>query len=108
MTLPRETWHRAVNNMSATNSPTVLHYTGYDDDRGGVMTSIRHLAAAGNLRCVLGVNPGFRSVVGAKLDKLELPRIAGEKINPGNIWRARIVAVAAKKWLRGSPDRIFH
>ena len=46
--------------MPAGKSHTVLHYTGADDDRGGVMSAVRALATADRFTCVLGVNPGFR------------------------------------------------
>jgi len=94
--------------MSRDHPLTVLHYTGYDEARGGIMTGISHLAAAGAFRCVVGVNRGFQCPAGLALDVVEFSRIEGEKINAVNFWRARAVARQVRDWLRAGPDRIFH
>jgi len=86
----------------------VLHYTGGDDDRGGVISVVRNLASAGAFQCVLGVNPGCVQQRVPPLPVLELPRIAGEKITPLNFLRARAVARAVQSWLRSAPNRIYH
>jgi len=72
------------------------------------MMVIRHLAATGCFRCVLGVNAGFGRQDGPALDVLELPRVEGERISLGNIWRARAAARAVRDWLRAEPGRVFH
>lgn len=87
---------------------TILHYTGYDHDQGGIAAVIRNLAAAGRFRCVLGVSAGFVRRDGAGLDVLELPALAAEAISPANIWRARAVALAVQAWLRADAARVFH
>lgn len=87
---------------------TVLHYTGYDDDRGGIVTVVRNLATAGRFACVLGVNAGAVQQRTPPLPVLELPRLQGETIGLGNGWRARAVARAVQTWLRADPGRIFH
>ena len=89
-------------------SRTVLHYTGSDDDRGGVMSVLHALAGAGNFACVLGVNPGFTQRRTPSLAVLEFPRIAGEIIGVKTFWRARAVARAAQRWLAEDRTRIFH
>ena len=71
---------------------TVLHYTGYDQARGGIMTGIGHLADTGIFRCILGVNQGFQRPAKPSLDVMEFCRLEGEKINIVNFWRARVVA----------------
>ena len=76
-------------------SRTVLHYTGSDDDRGGVMSVLRALAGVGTFACVLGVNPGFVQRRTPSLAALEFPRIDGEVIGWKTFWRARAVARAA-------------
>lgn len=86
----------------------VLHYTGADDDRGGVMSVLRALADAGQFECVLGVNPGFRQRRRPALPVFELPRIAGETIGLRSWWRARTVARHVRSWLQGGVGRIFH
>lgn len=93
---------------SSGTSPLVLHYTGADDDRGGVMSVVRALATAERFTCVLGVNPGFQQRRSPPLATLELPRIEGEVIAPRTMWRARTVARAAQEWLRADAARIFH
>ncbi len=88
--------------------PTVLHYLGYDDDRGGIVSVVRALEHAGSFTSVLGVNPGFRQERTPPLLTTEFPAIAGEIINLGTILRARTVAKAVRAWLDAAPDRIFH
>ena len=87
---------------------TVLHYTGYDDDAGGIVSVVRALATAGRFACLLGVNPGFQQHRAPPLATLELPAVAGEQLSPGSLWRARAVARAARAWLRAEPGRVFH
>lgn len=87
---------------------TVLHYTGYDQARGGIMTGIGHLADTGIFRCILGVNQGFQRPAKPSLDVMEFCRLEGEKINIVNFWRARVVAQQVRDWLRADSGRIFH
>ncbi len=87
---------------------TVLHYTGYDDDRGGIVSVVRALAGAGQFDCLLGVNPGAVQHRTPVLPLQELPRLTGEKIGPLNFWRARAMARAAAAWLRADRSRVFH
>lgn len=103
----------ATVNASSSSAPTpgarlVLHYTGSDDDRGGVMSVVRALATAQRFMCLLGVNPGFVQRRTPPLATLELPRIEGEVIAPRTLWRARAVAHAVHAWLREDPTRVFH
>lgn len=90
------------------SSNSVLHYTGYDEDHGGIISIIRALAATGRFQCVLGVNPDCRQHRTPPLPVLELPRLAGEQISPLNFWRARSVARAVQAWLRADSGRVFH
>lgn len=94
--------------MRASAQPTVLHYVGYDDDRGGIVSVIRNLAATGRFHCVFGVNMGARQYRLPALPMLELPNMVGEKISLGNLFRARTVARAVQEWLRGGPGRLYH
>jgi glycosyltransferase involved in cell wall biosynthesis len=94
--------------MATAGSLTVLHYTGYDDDRGGIMSAVRALAEAGRHVCVLGLNRGAVQRREPALPALELPRLDAERITLGNAWRARAVAAAVRAWLAESPRRIFH
>ncbi|MDO8543004.1 MAG: glycosyltransferase family 4 protein [Opitutaceae bacterium] len=94
--------------MPAANPLTVLQYTGYVDDRGGIVTSIRHLAAAGDFRSILGVSRRFRAGSELSLEVMGLPPIEAEKITPATMWRARAVALPVRDWLRGGPGRVFH
>jgi glycosyltransferase involved in cell wall biosynthesis len=87
---------------------TVLHYVGYDVDRGGIIAVIRSLAAARRFRCLLGVGPRFTHRRTPLLDTLALPPLAGETIDLRNVWRARHVARQVRAWLSGDERRIFH
>ncbi len=94
--------------MASDRLVTVLHYTGYDEARGGIMTGIGHLADTGIFHCVLGVNQGFRHPAKRSLDVMEFFRLEGEKISIVNFWRARVVARQVRDWLRADSGRIFH
>ena len=87
---------------------TILHYTGYDHDQGGIMTVIRNLDATGRFRCVLGLKAGGIQACRPPLETLELPPIEGERIGLRNLWRARAVARAVQAWLRADDTRVFH
>lgn len=88
---------------------TVLHYTGYTREEGGIVTVIRSLAAAGRFAVVHGVSPGAEGVSeAAGLVQWVGPAITGEAINLRNYWRARAVAKAVQAWLREEPGRVFH
>lgn len=94
--------------MPSDHPPTVLHYVGYDVDRGGILAVIRALAAEHAFACVLGVNPGFAAGRSRALPLLRLPAITGERIGVRSWWRARRVARDAQNWLRADPNRVFH
>lgn len=87
---------------------TVLHYVGYDDDRGGIVSVVRALSAEKRFQCILGVNTGFVQRRVPPLETLELPTIPGEAINLRTLWRARAIARTVHAWLRADPKRIFH
>ncbi|HVU24100.1 MAG TPA: glycosyltransferase family 4 protein [Opitutus sp.] len=87
---------------------TVLHYLGYDEDRGGTVSVVRSLAATGRFDCVLGMNRGAVQRAAPALTMLELPHVDGERIDPRNAWRACAVAREVRKWLRAGPRRVFH
>jgi glycosyltransferase involved in cell wall biosynthesis len=88
--------------------PMVLHYVGYDADRGGIMSVVHALADARLFACVLGVNTGFVYRRAAVLPVLELPAFEGEVISLSNLWHARTVAREVQSWLRADPTRVFH
>jgi glycosyltransferase involved in cell wall biosynthesis len=89
-------------------SPTVLHYVGYDDDRGGIVSVVRTLAAAGAFACVLGLNRGAVQRREPVLPVAEFFPIAGETFSLTTLWRARKVVTEARRWLRAGPTRVFH
>jgi glycosyltransferase involved in cell wall biosynthesis len=89
-------------------SPTVLHYVGYDDDRGGIVSVIRALAGTQEFPCILGVNTGFVPSRELGLPVMELPRLEGETIGLRNLWRARAVARVVQAWLQADASRVFH
>lgn len=99
----------ASNPMSPAGSLTVLHYIGADDDRGGIVSVVRAMAATGEFTCVLGVNVGFESHRPApRLATLELPPLEGEHLGLRTLWRARRVADVVQGWLNAAPGRVFH
>jgi glycosyltransferase involved in cell wall biosynthesis len=86
----------------------VLHYTGADHDRGGIMSVAHALAGAGIFECCLGVNAGFTQRRSPPLPVVEFPSIASEVIGVQTFWRARAVAREARAWLGADATRIFH
>lgn len=87
---------------------TVLHYLGYDDDRGGIVAAVRALATAGEFACVLGMNRGFQLRRARELSAAPFEPLSGERITPRMFWRARKVATQVRHWLAAEPGRIFH
>jgi glycosyltransferase involved in cell wall biosynthesis len=87
---------------------TVLHYTGYTHEEGGIVTVIRSLSAAGRFEVLHGVSPGADEGAASSLARWTGPAIAAEEISIRNFWRARAVALAVQAWLRAAPDRMFH
>jgi len=91
-----------------TATPEVLHYVGYDEDGGGIVSVVRALQGAGRFACVLGVNRGARQHREPPLPVLELPQVDGEEISLRHFWRARPVAQKVRVWLQADARRIFH
>jgi glycosyltransferase involved in cell wall biosynthesis len=91
-----------------TEKPTVLHYTGYTADGGGILRVIRTMAPVAAFRSILGVGPGFASPRSPGLAQWRGPAIAGEAINPGSLVAALAVAWRVRRWLRRGRHRIFH
>ncbi|MFT3783140.1 MAG: glycosyltransferase family 4 protein [Nibricoccus sp.] len=89
-------------------NPTVLHYVGADDDRGGIVSVIRALAATGRISCVLGVNRGGVQRRQPALPAVEFPCVRTETISPFEFFRTRTAARAVRQWLLVEPGRIFH
>lgn len=89
-------------------TPTVLHYSGAENDRGGIVSVIRGLAAAGRFACVLGVSPGFTQRRVPPLATLAFPRVAAEVIGLKTWWRTWWVAREVRAWLAADPTRVFH
>lgn len=94
--------------VPAPATTTVLHYVGYDSDRGGIVSVVRALAAAGRFTCVLGVNRGFVQARVPALPVREFSSVAGERINLVQWVRARAVAREVRQWLAEDRGRIFH
>lgn len=84
----------------------VLHVLGYDEDRGGILTAIRVVAAASPHRVVLGVNAGFSQRRRPELPCLALPRLEAERIDAGTL----LASLRVAGWLLATdrPDRIVH
>jgi len=86
----------------------VLHYLGYDQDHGGIVSVIRAQAAVGETRALLGLNRGARQLRQPELATMEFTPLPGEQLNPTSFWRARRVAREVQAWLAGGADRVFH
>jgi glycosyltransferase involved in cell wall biosynthesis len=86
----------------------VLHYTGYIQDRGGIVAILRALHAEGRFRSIHGVSRGFQPAAGSTLPVLEFPALEGEQLGLSTFWKAQEVASAVSAWLAAGPNRIFH
>jgi glycosyltransferase involved in cell wall biosynthesis len=84
----------------------VLHVLGYDEDRGGILTAIRVVAAESPHRVVLGVNAGFAQRRRPELPGLALPRLEAERIDAGTLLAA--LRVAVRLLATDRPARIVH
>lgn len=88
---------------------TVLHYTGYTREGGGIVSVIHALHSTARFRVIHGVSEGYvASAMSADIELWHGPAIASEKIGPIEILRARRVARAVHAWLSEQPRRIFH
>lgn len=99
---------KAINSESIRDVPEVLHYTGYDQDHGGILAIVRALHEQGRFKSVLGVNRGFRASGASTVPTIEFPALAGERLGVATFWRASKVADSVSEWLAGRPNRIFH
>lgn len=93
---------------AGTIRPTVLHYTGYVSDQGGIMAVVRALAGESRFACVLGVSRGFVARADNELEVHAFTPMEGERIDARNLWRARKVALEVRAWLRADMGRVFH
>lgn len=99
---------KAINPGVPAQGVESLHYVGYDDDRGGIVSVVRALDSAHRFGCLLGVNPGFLQRRSPALPTLELPPLEGERLGLETIWRARGVAREVIRWLEAGSARVFH
>ncbi len=97
-----------VNVQPSDAPPTVLHYTGADDDRGGIVSAILAMQSAGRFAGVLGVNRGFRAGRSSGFPRLEFLPLAGERLGVATFWRARSVAREVQHWIQAEPNRVYH
>lgn len=88
--------------------PEVLHYVGYDDDGGGIVSLVRALAGENLFACRLGLNEGATQRRQPPLPVLAWPPVVGETISPRALWPTRRVARAVAAWLHADARRIFH
>lgn len=88
--------------------PCALHYTGYDEDYGGVTAVIKRLAAAADFPVVLGGNPGFVQRQAPQLPVEIFPRVEAECGGLRQPGQALRVARHARGWLRRNRAGIFH
>lgn len=88
--------------------PVVLHYVGYDEDWGGIISVVRALATAGLFESVLGMNVGAVQRLEPKLPVEEFPRVRAERPKLATAWQSWRVARLAKRWLRADARRVLH
>jgi glycosyltransferase involved in cell wall biosynthesis len=86
----------------------VLHYTGYSQDRGGIVAILRALHGEGRFRSIHGVSQGFQPAAGSTLPVLEFPVLEGERLGLSTFWKAQDVAASVSTWLAADPNRIYH
>lgn len=89
-------------------APSVLHYTGYEDDSGGIVSVVRALAGVRKFECTLGVSPGFKQSRTPSLLTHAFPAIDAEHMSMQTFWQARTVAREVRRWLAADPRRVFH
>ena len=94
--------------MPADLKPTVLHYTGAENDRGGIVSVIRALATSDRCVSLMGVSSGGGQRRLPPLPTLELPRLDPEVLGLRTAWRALAVAREVRRWLAVDPGRVFH
>jgi glycosyltransferase involved in cell wall biosynthesis len=99
---------KAINPVPARDGAEVLHYVGYDGDRGGIVAIIRALSKEAGFRSILGVNHGFRQSRHPPLPTIEFPSVKGEQLGLLTLWRARRVAREVHAWLGIAENRVFH
>ena len=87
---------------------TVLHYVGYDQDAGGILSAVRALALENRFDCVLGVNAAFSPRRPPGLPLEICPWIDGERLGLKTFWRARAVAAHLTRWLNTDVRRRLH
>lgn len=92
----------------ASPRPLVLHYTGYDEDFGGVTVVLKRLAAVGAWRTQIGLNSGGVQRRAPVLEVVEFPCVAAEAGGVRAFWSGWRVAWRARRWLRENPDGVFH
>jgi len=94
--------------MNTNAELTILHYTGYANDRSGIHSTVAALAGVGKFSCVLGVHPEYRPTRELGFKVLPLPAGPEESIGLAAGWAARRTALAVEAWLRGDRNRIYH
>lgn len=93
--------------MNPVRFPTVLHYTGYQWDGGGIHTVIRGLAGVHPRSVILGGSPGLQRAGGGPR-VWRGPCVEGETISVWNVWRTLRVACRVRRWLARGNGRVFH
>lgn len=99
---------KAINPVLIQDGAEVLHYVGYDGDRGGIVSIVRSLSKEARFRSILGVNRGFRQLRQPPLPTVEFASLNGERLGPRTLWSASRVAVEVRAWLGAGEGRVFH
>jgi glycosyltransferase involved in cell wall biosynthesis len=99
---------KAINPDLVHGGTEVLHYIGYNSDRGGIVSIVRALSNESGFSSVLGVNRGFCQLRKPPLPTIEFSVLDGEHLGLATLWRARRVAREVHAWLVASKERVFH
>lgn len=89
--------------------PTVLHFTGYNEDLGGVLNYIRAASLHNGARNMLVVGRDFKQVRGPRLPLLRVPSMNAESLyKPHTSAWCLVLAIRFHLLLQKHPHVIFH
>ncbi len=89
--------------------PTVLHFTGYGEDVGGVLNYIRAASLHNGARNILVVGESFQQTRGPRLPLMRVPSLKAESLYcPHTIWSCFLLGLRVHFLLQRHPHLIFH
>jgi glycosyltransferase involved in cell wall biosynthesis len=85
-----------------------LHYLGYTEYGGGILSVVRGLAATNRFRVILGMSEGADGDGSLGFPVLRFPRLEADVASLALLWQTRGIARQAQRWLREHPNGVFH